>query len=197
MARVRKIHRAPEKSRNYFLVDSNFLANKYIPSRIAPDQHQKSRIDSCMEWWSEIDAQLKAKTARVYVPDICIAETFKVIAKKYYQDEWFATSQAMNNARLKFRREIVNKPEDLRAAKRIIRFHDIPTKRDIIISVDRFYALFMKHKKDVSLPDLIIVATAKYLVDFFDIPKSHLHIHYIRQTVVVWLKKDQRIAECV
>ena len=176
MARVRKIHRAPEGSRNYFLVDANFLANKHLPPKIAPNAHQKDRIEKCLEWWNEIDAQLKAETARVYVPDICIAETFKVIAKKYYEESWFKTPQAMNNARVRFRNEIVNKPEDLRAANRVIRYHDIPTSRDIIISVDRFYRLFMKHKKKVSLPDLILVGAAKYLLDFFDLSKSHLHI---------------------
>ena len=126
--------------------------------------------------WREIDAQLKDGTARVYVPDICIAETFKVIAKKYYEEGWFSTTQAMNNARVRFRREIVNKPEALRAANRVIRHHDLPTSRDIVISVDRFYRLFMKHRKRVSLPDLILVGAAKYLLDFFDLSKSHLHI---------------------
>lgn len=176
MARVRKIYRTPEKGRNHFLVDANFLANKHIPPSIAPNRHQKERIERCLEWWNEIDAQLEAKIARVYVPDICIAETFKVIAKKYYEESWFKSPQAMNNARLRFRKDIVNKPELLRAANRVIRYHDIPTSRDIIISVDRFYRLFMTHEKKVSLPDLILVGAAKYLIDFFDLPKSHLHI---------------------
>lgn len=176
MPRIRKISRDPNPRKNYFLVDANFLANKYIPIRIAPDAHQKARIARCLEWWEEIDAQLDSRNARVYVPDVCIAETFKVLAKKYYEDEWFPNPQSMNNARIRFRKEIVNKPEKLRAATREIRFHDLPTSRDIIISVDRFYRLFMRHGKKVSLPDLLIVGSAKYLIDFFDIPKSHLHI---------------------
>ncbi len=176
MPRVRKIQRNPNPEKNYFLVDANFLANKYIPPSIAPDAHQRMRIERCLEWWEEIDAQLDAETARVYVPDIHIAETFKVLAKKYYEDAWFSSPQAMNNARVRFRKDIVNKTERLRSAKRVIRFHDLPTSRDIIISVDRFYRLFMKHKKKVQLPDLIIVGSAKYLLDFFDIRKPYLHI---------------------
>lgn len=176
MARVRKIERNPKDGKNYFLVDANFLAMKYIPSKIAPNSKEKNRIDKCMEWWNEINSQLKNGKARVYVPDICIAETFKVIAKKYYEDKWYKTSSAMNNARQRFRRDIVNKPETLRSANRIIKFHDLPTSRDVIISVDRFYRLFMKHEKKVQLPDLIIVASAKYLIDFFDIQKNRLHI---------------------
>ena len=34
----------------------------------------------------------------------------------------------------------------------------------------------MKHKKNVSLPDLILVGSAKFLIDFYDIPKKRLHI---------------------
>lgn len=64
----------------------------------------------------------------------------------------------------------------MKATKREIKVHDISTTRDLIISVDRFYELFHRHKKKVSLPDLIVVATAKYLIDFFDISKDRLHI---------------------
>ncbi len=176
MPRVRKIKRNPNPGKNYFLVDANFLANKYIPTSVAPNIQERTRIERCLEWWNEINAQIKKEKARVYVPDICIAETFKVLAKKYYLDKWFKSSSAMNNARNRFRKDIVNEPEKLRSAKRVISFHDLPTSRDVIISVDRFYHLFMKHRKNVQLPDLIIVGSAKYLLDFFDIPKQRLHI---------------------
>ena len=130
-----------------------------------------------MEWWSEIELQLKAGRARVYVPDICIAETFKVLAKKYYVEKWFRTPAAFNNARNRLRKFISTPTATLKAANRTIRFHDVSTTRDIIISVDRFYELFHKHGLEkVSVPDLILVSTAKYLVDFFDIPKARLHI---------------------
>ena len=48
--------------------------------------------------------------------------------------------------------------------------------RDIIISVDRFYELFAKYKKNVGIIDLSVAATAKYLMDYYDIPKDNLHI---------------------
>jgi hypothetical protein len=50
--------------------------------------------------------------------------------------------------------------------------------RDLIISVDRFYESFLKKKdsRGVSLADLIVAAAAKYLMDFFDIPKDRVHI---------------------
>ena len=176
MARVRKIQRQPGDRKNYFIVDACFLANKYLPSGLAPPGGSRDQIVRCMEWWNEIDTQLAAGSARVYIPDICIAETFKVIAKKYYQDKWFPTSQRMDASRRRLRGDIVNSSEELRRARRDIKYHDVPTSRDIIISVDRFYRLFMKHRKNVSLPDLILVATAKYLMDFYDFPHNRVHV---------------------
>jgi hypothetical protein len=33
----------------------------------------------------------------------------------------------------------------------------------------------LKNKKNCSVPDLIVAATAKYLREFFDVPKETLH----------------------
>lgn len=52
MARVRKIQRKPTSGRNYYVVDANFLANRYIPVGLAPVGNQQ--------------AQLKANKARLY-----------------------------------------------------------------------------------------------------------------------------------
>jgi len=34
----------------------------------------------------------------------------------------------------------------------------------------------MKHSKNVTLPDLILIATVKYLIDFYDLPKEYIHV---------------------
>lgn len=81
MPRIRKIKRIPSAGKNYYVIDANFLANKYIAPNFAPDDHQRTRIEKCLEWWNEIDSQIHSNKARVYIPDICIAETFKVLAK--------------------------------------------------------------------------------------------------------------------
>lgn len=176
MPKVRKIDRFPESGRNYYLIDACFLANKYIPSSIVTNVHERQRIERCMEWWEEIDQQIKFRKARIYIPDVCIAETFKTLSKKYFEDHWFSTWNEMDNAKKLLRKDIIMSPKSMRASHREIRYHDVPTSRDIIISVDRFFELFQTHHLAVSLPDLIIVATAKYLMDFFDIPKERLHI---------------------
>ena len=46
-----------------------------------------------------------------------------------------------------------------------------------MISVERFNEIFNRHNyHTVSVPDLIIVSTAKYLMDFYNLPYSNVHI---------------------
>jgi hypothetical protein len=174
---VRKIGRDPAR-KNYFLVDANFLADKHIPPASAPNAHERGRIESCIAWWDEIEDQLARNVARVYIPDICIAEAFKVLAKKRYAHGWFKTAAEHRRARDTLSKDIRTHNTGLKAGKRRVPYHDISTNRDIIISVDRFFGVFLRHKNTirVSVPDLIVLATAKYLIEFFDIPKERLHV---------------------
>ncbi len=176
MAKVRKINSKPENGRNYYLVDANFLVNKHIPASLAPAGRHQERVTACQAWWAEIDAQLKAGTARVYVPDVCIAEAFKVLANKYYKEKWFTRYADFDAARKKLSVDVRTSAKALKAFNRQVRFHDLSTNRDIIVGVDRFFEVFLKHGKNVQIADLILVATAKYLMEFFDIPKDQLHI---------------------
>jgi len=176
MARVRKIRRQLAEGLNYYLVDANFLVNKYIPATLAPNSYQRKRIEKCLEWWQEIDIQLNSEKARVYICDLCIAEAFKVLAQKYYIEKWFPNSSTYNNAKKRLIKEITTTAKELAKYDRKIRYHDISTSRDLIIAVDRFFEVFFKNNLKVSLPDLIILATAKYLIDFYDIPINRIHI---------------------
>jgi predicted nucleic acid-binding protein len=176
MGKVRKIDVQPRSGRNCYLVDSNFLANKFIPPAFAPVGLQRSRITACHDWWAEIEEQLTRQHARVYIPDVCIAEAFKVLAKKYYSEKWFTQPVRFHQAKQQLSEFVRVSPRTLRAKQRNIRVHDISTNRDIVVSVDRFFELFFKHKKQVQIADLILASTAKYLLDFFDIPKTSLHI---------------------
>jgi hypothetical protein len=173
MSRIRKINR--NSLNNFYLIDACFLANRYIPlQKLRP--YERDRVEKCQKWWAEIDSQLNARRAIVYVPDICIAEAFKVLAKKYYREKAFSSAVAYNQARKRLSRDITTSPRQLKAFKRKIKFHDISTSRDVIIAVDRFLEVFMKKRLDASLPDLIILATAKYLIDFYRIPAERLFI---------------------
>jgi hypothetical protein len=176
VAKVRKIYIDIAPERNYYLVDTNFLANKFIPASLSPVGRERDRVKACQDWWQEIDAQLGKGRARVYVPDICIAESFKVLAKKYYVEEWFPTWTRFNQAKKALSEFVRVDPRTLRGFKRNIRVHDISTNRDIIVSVDRFFELFFRHRKNVQIADLVLASTAKYLMDFYDIPKHLLHI---------------------
>jgi predicted nucleic acid-binding protein len=174
MARVRKIPLHPE-ARQYYLVDTNFLANKFIPAASAPVGRDRDRVVACHDWWDKITIQLVNRKARIYVPDVCIAESFKVLARKRYDHKWF-TPAMFNKAKKELSHFVQTPPKTLRSYDRNIRVHDISTNRDIIVSVDRFFELFFKHKKNVQIADLILASTAKYLMDFYDIPKASLHI---------------------
>lgn len=177
MPRVRKILRDPGLNlKNYYLVDANFLVNKYIHLKFTPNREDYSRLKACQQWWDEIELQIKHNKARVYISDIHIAESFKVLAKKYYLEKWFKKWSDYNKAKKSLIKDIHIPIEELVRSGRKIKYHDISTSRDIIISVDRFFRLFMKHKKNVQIADFILVATAKYLIDFYDIPHDLLHI---------------------
>lgn len=177
MPRIRKINRRPKKERkNYFLVDASFLANKYIPIGTAPTVAVEHQIRETHTWWKEIVRQIGDERARVYVPDLCIAETFKVLAKKYYQENAFTSPVSFKKARDKLSNDVSMTHKELKAQKRYVQFHDVPASRDIIISVGRFYELFMKHNCNVGIIDLILVATAKYLMDFHDALRTQIHI---------------------
>jgi hypothetical protein len=176
MSRVRKILGKPSTGRNYYLVDACFLANKHIPAKLAPDARERQRLESCHDWWREIDAQLKLDLARVYVPDICIAEAFKVLAKKYYIEDWFKGFGDFQRARKALSKDVRTGTKGLTSPSHQVRFHDISTNRDIIIGVDRYFELFMTRRVNVSIPDLIVLATARYLLQYYDLPKDRLHI---------------------
>jgi hypothetical protein len=144
LARIRKIHRRPNPRRNYYLVDANFLARKHVPIRTVPAGSDRARVEACQEWWKEIDAQLDGDLARVYVPDICIAESFKILANWYYVQKWLNRPGDYKKARESLSSDIRTDTKALRTTFRPVRFHDISTNRDIIVSVDRFFEIFMK-----------------------------------------------------
>jgi hypothetical protein len=177
MAKIRKIHRNPRKDRkNYFLVDASFLAEKHLPVETATTDEVRNRIRECRRWWKEIDRQVTKERARVYVPDVCIAEAFKVLAKKYYSEKLFPNYPAYKKARDALSKDVTISAKQLKKQKRHIRYHDLPTIRDVVIAVDRFYEQFAKKNHGVGVVDLLIVANAKYLMDFHDALRSQIHI---------------------
>ena len=106
MARVRKIPKKPKKTeKNFFVVDACFLANKYLPIGTA-SADEANLIRQSHKWWKEIDRQVVEERARVYIPDLCIAEAFKVLAKKYYKDNSFANYAKYKSAKDKLSNDV-------------------------------------------------------------------------------------------
>lgn len=162
-------------------MDANFLANYALPRTASNnrDPSEIARVTACAEWWNKILDQTKKGKARVFVPDICIAEAFKVLAKKYYREKWWVNSDGFNKSKRRLSALVSTTHKQLQAQGRKIQVHDVPATRDILISVGRFHEAFLKAKPkpiNVQIADLILVSTAKYLMDFFDIPKDRLHI---------------------
>lgn len=177
MARIRKIPKKLHKDRkNYFLVDACFVAEKYLPIGTATTREIKDRIRECKKWWKKIDRQVAEERARVYIPDVCIAESFKVLAKKYYQESAFDKYQDYKKAKGNLSNDITILTKELKKRDRYIKYHDLPTTRDVVIAVDRFYELFMKNNHNVDISDLILIANAKYLIDFRDAQKNQIHL---------------------
>ncbi len=111
---------------------------------------------------------------------MCIAEAFKVLAKKYYNNEQiFSNPSSYSHAKSALAKDLTLSSKDAKKSIREIKYHDIQTNRDIIISVDRFFEKSCKeHKKygSTGIVDLLILSTAKYLVDFYGLPKKDLYI---------------------
>lgn len=192
MGRVRKIQRKPNEKIAY-VIDANFLVNKFIPPGLVTDATEKATIEKSLEWWDELDKQLDAGDGVIYIPDICIAESFKVLAKKYYKHKYFKRSVDHKNARDKLSEFLKTPANVLRAANRKIKVHDVPTSRDLIISVDRFNELYHKYGHNVSVVDLLILATAKYLMDFYAIQKSQMNIITLDTALWEGSKKVQEV----
>jgi hypothetical protein len=194
MAKARKIERIPQnKGKNYYVVDACFLVNKYIPLAIIFDLKHHKRVSDCQKWWREIDNQLRKGRARVYIPAACIPESLKVLAQCAFHPDLkiFRSIQQYNYWRRKLCSDISVTSLTLRSFSRKIKYHDIPMDRDIIISVDRFYELFAKYIKGVGVIDLSVAATAKYLIDFYDIPKNYLHIITLDKALREGIRKSQ------
>jgi predicted nucleic acid-binding protein len=176
MSKYRFIYRNPT-DKNYFVVDANFLANKFIDLKFVPEEpaKQKQRIRDCQKWWVEIEKMVNTNQARVYIPDICIAEAVRVLAKKYYREGWFKKYD-LYKARGDLYKLIRMTHKQLRRANRKVKYHDISTNRDIIVSVDRYFELTEIKKLSTTIPDIMVLAVAKYIMDFYDIPKEKLFI---------------------
>ena len=137
---------------------------------------ERERAKRCKSWLEAVNTQCKQGHARVYIPDVIIAEAFKVLAKWYYRYGWFGSAVDYNRARNKLRRYVARTHREMIKKDRQVMVHDEPVNRDVIIGVDRFLERMYKGKLNVQIVDLLLLSIAKYLMDFYDIPKDRLYI---------------------
>jgi hypothetical protein len=176
MRKKQRVIRRNPQSLNHFLVDACFLVNKYINPNWVQEPKEKHRIQSCQDWWAEIAGQLEQGKAKVFALDIIIAEAFKTLAKKNFKERIFKYPASYQKACERLRKDMHLSAKHAKSTKRKIKFHDIQMNRDIIISVDRFFERL--HKKDLhaGIVDLLLLATGKYLMDFYGFGRDELFI---------------------
>jgi hypothetical protein len=174
---VAKIDRNPA-DRNYYLADACFLVNRYLKLKWISDPGERAVVAVSQDWWAEIDAQLKAGKARVFVLDVCIVETFKVLAKKRFSAPRVIPSDTdYKRARDRFAKDITMTPKEARKPNRTVLFHDVQTCRDIIIGVDRFFEVMHKQKlQKVGSVDLLCLSAGRYLMDFYGFTRKELSL---------------------
>ncbi|HEY5535316.1 MAG TPA: hypothetical protein VIL99_10330 [Ignavibacteria bacterium] len=181
----RKIYLEPNYTL-YYIVDANFFANKYLKPRESLNTTDRDRIENSHAWWEVVDWQVNNKIAIVFVNDLCIAETYKVIAKKYYQDKVFKYNR-YKAIRKKITNNIQLSISNLVSKSRYIRYHNITVDRDIIVGASRYLEIAHKHNmQSISVIDLTILSSAKYLMDFYRIKKEQIII----------LTGDRKIIKC-
>ncbi len=172
----RIIPRKPE-NRIWYLIDSNFLINKYLDSEYIQNPKEKKLVEDAHYYWSIIDEQIASSKATVLILDVCIAETFKNLAKKeYFKPCVFPDSNKYHRALRNLRKDLQLRIGEARRVNRKIQYHDIQTNRDIIIGVDRYFEQTYKKNIRVTIIDLMILSTSKYLQDFFGFSKDDLFI---------------------
>ncbi|MCH7903488.1 MAG: hypothetical protein IH944_02850 [Armatimonadetes bacterium] len=137
---------------------------------------------------------MKVNKARVYVPDICVAEAFKALAKNYYKATgcWWTSSDGYQKSRARLRDLVSMSHKKMKATRRKVHVHDVQSDREIIIGVDRFHEAFLKQRPrwlNVGLPDLILASTGRYLMDYYDIPKERLFIVTMDTTLITGINK--------
>jgi hypothetical protein len=177
MRTIKRVIPIKPNARIWYLIDSNFLVNRYLDPTIIKDEKEKKLVRDAHNYWEVIDQQQNDSLAIVFILDICIAETFKTLAKKYYLNPpVFPNVNKYNAAKKKLRTDLQLSIGEVRKVSRNIKFHDIQTNRDIIIGVDRYFEKTLKNNYRVGICDLLILSTSKYLLDFYGFSKSNLFI---------------------
>ena len=172
MSRIKKIY--TNSDLHCFVVDACVLVDAALGSVLTVPEHAGK--PQTKDWWDRIHQLALAGKSTIYIPDICIAEAFKVVAKKYWAEELLTPSQKKKVETL-LRDWVTIDNKMLKKPGRTVPVHDISTNRDIIISVDRFLQITMTNGcQGLSVPDLIVAATAKYLIDFYNFRREVLHI---------------------
>jgi hypothetical protein len=174
----------------YYIIDSCFFANKYLMPNEGENVEDSARIKNSKEWWDIIDYQIKQKNTIVYINDLCISETFKIFAKKYYQKGAFPKDR-YQRLRKKLSSDLSLGIRTLISKSRHIKYHNLMVDRDIIVGTSRFLEIAHKNGlQSLSVIDLTILSSAKFLIDFYKIKKEQIIILTGDRKIITCAKKS-------
>jgi len=123
------------KSIMWYLIDSCFLVNRYLDESRTNEKGEIDSITAAKQYWNIIDQQLEKGKCRILILDVCIAEAFKVLAKKRYQQSTLIKSAAdYNKICGKLSKDLRISAKEVKQKVRIVRYHDIQTCRDIVVA---------------------------------------------------------------
>ena len=182
------MRRIPLKPVNtiYYIVDSNFFANKYLRPGESSNDTDKKRIENSLSWCEIINRQISKNSAIVYINELCTSETFKIMARKYYQDNLFGSNR-YQAIRKQIASDIQLSVSEILSKARSIKYHNIAVDRDVIIGASRYLEIAYKNEcRSLSVTDLSILSCAKYLIDFYKINKEQIFI----------LSGDKKLRKC-
>lgn len=181
-----------------YLVDACFVVPHVLDASSIANEAEKARVLGSKAYWSHIENQRSAGEARVFILDVCIAEAFKVLAKKYYDKKGtFPSYSHYATAKRRLQNLVKLSTRDAAKSKRTVTFHDIQTTRDIIIGIDRFFEVL--HKKSlhrVGIVDLLILSTARYLVDFLGLGRDELFLITTDNQLYSLARKVRELPTC-
>lgn len=162
----------------YIIIDSCFFINAHLSRTDAENLNEQKNIIKCNELWKIIKLHHRDQcNLVVYILDLCIAETFKAISKHYYQKRNINKGSKYQKIIEKIENTLRLDVRVLKRQRRNIFIHDFAVNRDILVGISRFHELVFKNNSaKIGIVDLAVLSLAKYLIDFYKIPKKYIMI---------------------
>lgn len=170
-------------TRRFVLLDANVLCAYYLPESTKSERVKKRVVQL-------LDAARENKDIVLYVPNVCVAETFSIFAK-YRHGSWNRHVSEIVSKK-KYREAVKGLREDIHNAKflrhiEVDRYHVLGA--DIVASIDHHYKI--SRERDGSSRTPFPVGTIDHLIVSIGIQLTHIH----GPDVVAIVSNDKRMCK--